>query len=545
MNPLLRAPAHRPQRSRLTACVRGLTAALTLGGTALMAQAGGACSGLANAAVAPELIGLPTQGAVVTKARRINAWGQTPAHCEVLGKILPVDPKAPPIRFQLNLPVAWNGKALQFGGGGFDGSVVTGKGNVPHAWPQSLTPLERGYATFGSDGGHSGSDPDASFALNDEALRNFTGDALKKLRDVAQQLMLRHYGSGPSRTYFAGGSSGGREAMAVAQRYPRDYEGIIANYPALEFLGLMMRVSAFSQSLYGPGGFTSWGKLENLNQQVVAACDAQDGLADGLINQVQACQYNPAVLRCWLNIDLGDSCLTDAQLRTVRALSDDMPLGFPLAQGITSAPPFGILYGANFSGPLDIGTWPFLLDPPVLGLNGYIASMHSEYLKHFIVRDPAYPPLSFDPVTAGPWQARVQAVSALHDATSVDLGEFVQRGGKILMMHGTSDTVVPFSTSVRYVERLRQAMGSAAVDGFLRFYGVAGMGHGEGRYTMAWQSLDMLEDWVERGQAPVAPVSRNVLDLFGQSRPLCEYPAYPRYQGGNPNKAKSFRCVSP
>lgn len=518
---------------------------LALAASPVLALAQDDCDGLAGAVVPASQIGLPTQGALVTAARLVAASGKTPAHCELQGQIHPLDPAAPPIRFQLNLPSPWNGKALHFGGGGFDGSVVSGKGNVPHPWPQSLTPLQRGYATFGSDSGHSGKDPDASFGLNDEALRNFTGDALKKVRDTAQQLMLRHYSQGPTLTYFAGGSTGGREAMAVAQRYPRDYQGIIANYPALEFVGMMMRVSAFSKSLYGPGGFPSWGKLENLNNRAIAACDAQDGLADGLINNVSACHFDPATLRCWLNIDIGDSCLTDAQLRTVHALADEMPLGFPLANGLQSAPPYGVLSGANFSGALNVGSLPVLLDPPVLGLNGYIASMHSGYLKNLIARDPHYPPLDFDPISAGPWQARVQAVSALHDATSVDLHEFQQRGGKILMMHGTSDTIVPFSTSVRYVARLRQAMGDAAVDSFLRFYGVAGMAHGYGRYLVGWKSLDMLEDWVERGKAPSNPVSRNTADLFGQSRPMCEYPAYPRYRQGNPNDARSFQCVSP
>lgn len=516
---------------------------LTLSGPWALAHAD--CGGLAGAAIGRAQIGLPTEGASVTSARLVPASGKTPSHCELKGWIYPVDHTAPSIGFQVNLPSPWNQKALHFGGGGFDGSLVTGKGNVPHAWPGSLTPLQRGYATFGSDSGHQGSDPDASFALNDEALRNFTGEALKKVRDVAQALMLRHYGSGPVRTYFAGGSTGGREAMSVAQRYPRDYQGVIANYPALEFVGLMMRASAWSRSLYGPGGFTGWGKLENLNRRVLAACDRLDGLADGLINAVDACRFDPAVLRCPANLDLGDACLTDAQLRTVRALAADQPLAFALANGIRSAPPFGILAGANFAGPVDIGTVPVLLDPPVLGLNGYVASMHSEYLKHVIARDPAYRPLEFDPVGAGAWQARVKEVSALHDATSLDLSEFVRRGGRILMMHGTSDTIVPFSVSVRYVTRLRQALGHAAVASFLRFYGVAGMGHGEGRYTMAWKSLDLLEDWVERGQAPQDPESRNVLDPLGQGRPLCEYPAYPRYVGGNPRLAASFRCVSP
>lgn len=333
--------------------------------------------------------------------------------------------------------------------------------------------------------------------------------------------------------------------MSVAQRYPRDYQGVIANYPALEFVGLMLRTSAFAQSLYGRGGFTSWGKLDHLNNKVIAACDALDGLADGLINNVQACRFDPSVLRCPYNIDLGDKCLTDAQLRTVHALSDDMPLSFVLSNGLRAAPPFGILSGANFAGPVDVGVLPRLLDPPVLGLNGYIASMHSGYLKYAITRQPDYQPLEFDPVSAGPWRARVQAVSALHDATSINLSEFVKGGGKILMMHGTSDTIVPMSHSVNYVTRLNQALGENAVRDFLRFYTVAGMGHGEGRYTVAWQSLDMLEDWVERGQAPVNPESRNILSLLGQGRPLCEYPTFPRYRSGNKNNAASFFCAHP
>jgi len=513
---------------------------------AVNAHASNACRALEGGSVPADLIGLPTSGAVITRARPVAASADTPAYCEVRGDILPVDPSAPPIQFQVNLPQPWNGKALHFGGGGFNGVLRTGTGDVPHAWPGSLSPLQRGYTTLGSDSGHTNaSKADARFAANDETFRNFTGEALKKVRDVAQQLMLHQYGRGPSLTYFAGGSTGGREAMSVAQRYPKDYQGVIANYPALEFVGLMLRTSAFSQALYARGGFTHWGKLNHLNNRVIAACDTLDGLADGLINNVQACRFDPSVLRCPYNVDLGDWCLTDAQLRTVRALSDDMPLSYVLSNGMRAAPPFGILSGANFAGPVDVGTLPKLLDPPVLGLNGYIASMHSGYLKYAITRQPDYDPLSFDPVSAGPWRARVQEVSALHDATSINLSEFVQGGGKILMMHGTSDTIVPMSHSVNYVTRLRQALGEHRVRDFLRFYTVAGMGHGEGRYTMVWKSLDMLEDWVERGQAPAQPETRNVLSLLGQGRPLCEYPAYPQYRGGNRNAASSFVCTTP
>jgi pimeloyl-ACP methyl ester carboxylesterase len=542
-----------PTSFRKTAAVLSQAAIILRLGVALLAVAAttassatASCSVHSGDTVDAQRIGLPTFGAVITSAQPVAATDKTPAYCKVMGSILAIDPAAQVIQFQVNLPNPWNGKALHFGGGGFNGVLRTATDNVPHAWPGSLSPLQRGYTTFGSDSGHTNaSKTDAQFAANDETFSNFTGEALKKVRDVAQQLMLRQYGRAPTLTYFAGGSTGGREAMSVAQRYPKDYQGVIANYPALEFVGLMLRASAFSQALYSRGGFTNWGKLNHLNNQVIAACDAQDGLVDGLINNVQACRYDPATLRCPRNIDLGDSCLTDAQIRTVRSLSDDMPLSYVLSNGLRSAAPFGILSGANFAGPVDVGTLPKLLDPPVLGLNGYIASMHSGYLKHAITRQPDYQPLSFDPVNAGPWRARVQTVSELHDATSINLGEFVNGGGKILMMHGTSDTIVPMSHSVNYVTRLNQALGASSVRNFLRFYTVAGMGHGEGRYTVAWKSLDMLEDWVERGQAPVNPESQNILSLLGQARPLCEYPTFPSYRGGNQNKATSFLCAYP
>ena len=536
----MRHPTTRP-----FTCLRLAAAALFALAMLPAARATSACSTWTAATVASSEIGLPTSGAVITSVNPVAPSGTTPAYCKLLGSILPVDPAAPPIRFQINLPTPWNGKALQFGGGGFDGQLNTGLDNVPNAWPGSLTPLQRGYVTFGSDGGHAGSDPDARFAANDEALRNFTGEALKKLRDVAQQITARHYGRGPGKTYFAGGSTGGREALAVAQRYPRDYEGIIANYPALEFVGLILRANAYAQSLYGPAGFLPIGKITNVTNRVVAACDAQDGLVDGIVSNSDACRFDLAALRCPFNIDLGPLCLTDAQIRTLRRLSDEMPLSFPLANGLRSSAPYGLLHGSNVAEIVDVGLLPTLQDPPAIIVNSYIAAMQSAYLKYFVTRQPDFNSRDFDPVGGGTWQARLQQVSALHDATSIDLREFARRGGKILMMHGTADTVVPFSTSVRYVTRLREAYGEAAVRASLRFYAIPGMAHGDGRYTGAWKSLDMLEDWVERGQEPVNPISRNVANLLVQTRPLCEYPAYPRYVGGNVLDAASFVCATP
>src|SRR5436190_2458904 len=187
------------------------------------------CETLAASRIAAETIGLPTKGADIKSARLVAAAPETkapgrgnaiavtlarPEYCEVKGEIVSVDPAAPPIRFQVNLPTEWNGKALQQGGGGFDGNVVTAIGALPRAPDTTPYPITRGYATFGSDGGHDGND--GSFAVNEEALTNFAGAQLKKAHDVAMALIKTRYGRTPRRTYFVGQSEGGREGLTVA-----------------------------------------------------------------------------------------------------------------------------------------------------------------------------------------------------------------------------------------------------------------------------------------------------------------------------------------
>ena len=520
-----------------------LSLALALGALSLPSFAAVECAALGGAFVAPTAIGLPTTGARVNTATVVRATSDTPEYCRLLGVIQPIDPNAPPISFQLNLPMVWNQKSMQFGGGGFDGKLVTGEGNVSHALARSSTPLQRGYATFGSDSGHAALGVDGRFALNEEALRNFTGDALKKLRDVAQQLMLRRYGQGPLKSYIQGGSSGGRETLAAIQRWPNDYDGAVAHYPVVQYAGTAMQANRMAHALYAPGGFVNSAKMNHLNDQVVAACDALDGVADGLINNVAACHYDPAPLRCYGNIDWGPHCLTDAQLNTVRTINTAAELSFPLANGLTSGPGYNILAGANFGGPVDVGWLGVPLDPSVLLLNGFIYTTQSEWVKYFVTGNAKFDPMQFDSRTAGPWQARVQQLSAWQDATSLDLTPFAQRGGKILMMHGTSDTIVSPRGVIDYHARLQQQYGAESLRSFMRFYTVAGFGHGEGRYTASWNALDLLEAWAEQGRPPVNPTSKDALNLWGCTRPLCEYPSFPRYVGGSVNAAASFVCA--
>jgi hypothetical protein len=220
--------------------------------------AGTACAPLREPIPAAS-IGLPSGGATIETAELVPPsplsaaqlpFGPLPSYlavvpaspeyCKVNGAIAPVDPKAPPIRFQVNLPAEWNGSSMQFGGGGFNGVLINGLGLLPLAPPDRPSPLARGFVTYGTDSGHQNAPgvPLQAFALNDEALTNFAYASYKKVRDVAVVLMQRRYGHGPAKLYFAGFSEGGREGLAMAQRFPGDYDGIISGVPVINWVGI-------------------------------------------------------------------------------------------------------------------------------------------------------------------------------------------------------------------------------------------------------------------------------------------------------------------
>src|SRR5437660_25842 len=196
----------------------------------LAEDAASACGGLAGSLDAVRIdsatLQAPSQLTVSERAPTPAARfvPAVPAFCKVLGHIEPTDPKAPPIKFEVNLPVEWNGRSVQYGGGGFNGTLITGLG-LPPAYPfDKPSPLARGFATYGTDSGHENKpgEPPQVLALNDEAFENFAYKSYKKVRDVAVALMVRAYGKPPEKMYFMGSSEGGREALTMAQRYPED-----------------------------------------------------------------------------------------------------------------------------------------------------------------------------------------------------------------------------------------------------------------------------------------------------------------------------------
>jgi pimeloyl-ACP methyl ester carboxylesterase len=518
-----------------------------------------ACAAINGATAAASELPLPTGGAAVTSSNYIlaSAPGNTlGTYCQVRGVINPVDPTASVINFAVNLPTTWNGKAIHFGGGGFNGRLIDGTEQIRFGPVDKPAPLALGYATYGDDSGHqSSSITDGQFAMNDEQLVNYGGASLKKTHGVAALLIRARYGRAPSKAYFLGTSTGGRDALAYIQRWPADYDGVIANEPALNYSGTRLSNIAVGRALYQGGGvgWVNVAKTLLVQRTVLGACDRLDGATDGIVSNVESCrQLNAQILnalRCPGGTDAGNTCLSDAQLASIRAIED--PLNFTtytLANGVTRAGGYNILEGALVAGPYttrDLGTRAVPGNPATTSdANMYLTG--DQWAKYFVTRVPGLDSLTFDPLDPGAYTARVQEVSAQTDATNPDLSAFLSRGGRLIMLHGLADEVISPNSTIDYYNQVIATVGQPAVDAGVRFYTVPGMGHGTGVFIPNWDSLAALENWVERGLAPSTVIAYDaVAGTFGRTRPVCHYPAYPRYRGsGSMDAAVNFSCVT-
>ncbi|WP_157264048.1 tannase/feruloyl esterase family alpha/beta hydrolase [Azohydromonas aeria] len=529
------------------------------------------CANLVGQTIPSSAIGLPTTGAAVitaTDTTDTDSAGQARNYCLVTGNIWPVDPTASPIRFEVNLPKSWNQRALQYGGGGTNGSVVTGLAQFSEGPANIATPLARGYVTLGSDSGHSstGKPPfDTSFALNQEELLNFGQQQVKKTVDVAKALTQLMYGQKPKFTYFAGGSQGGHEAFDAAQRYPDDYEGVIANYPAYNPQNMWQGALSQAKAIYGNQSgvaSTAWSnpaKIATLVAAVRTACDGLDGVSDGIISNVPACNQAftldtvKSTLRCAGGADTGDNCFSDAQIAAVEKIGSPVQYGFAFYGGSTTYPKWPILEGATFLGnhlgktnTADASKIPFVPDGTAFQ---YFPGKGA--VTGFITQNLSADPLAFDPNL---WVGRIQQVSFWTDAVSTDLSRFAAKGAKMLLTHGTiDDSITPYNT-IAYWNKLVAANGQSKVDEFARFYLIPGKGHGQGIFNAKADLLSALEAWVEKAQAPgqLVAVEGNTTDAAtaGRTRPLCQYGSYPKYTGpANPsqaqaNDAANFTCTA-
>jgi feruloyl esterase len=511
------------------------------------------CRSLKGMKVPAETLSLATSGAYVKSAKLVR--DRRGEYCKVFGGVRPVDASAQDIRFEVNLPTKWNHKAVQCGGGVFDGwlgGATSGLKRGPVGVASEPEPLARGFATFGGDSGHHKRYfllPDAlnvlnaSFARNAEERRNFAQDGLKKTHDAALAIMERWYGMRPSRMFFLGGSTGGREAFFVVQRWPEDYDGVLGAYAGWDQIELDLQFIRVSQAIYTKGGFLTKSKTKLLAQSVMQACDTLDGLRDGIIGNVAACHFDPSTLLCPAE-GKNKHCLTVQQLRTVQTFATEQRTAQPLWNGVQTMPGFNVLAGADLTGSMGLLHHP--QHPPRFFLNSFFYLVGDQVLRFFLTGDDHFDTLTFDTATGGKYAGDLLPQSQASDASDADLTRFAKHGGKFLMLHGTTDTTIPTNASVLYYGMVQQRMTQEEIDRFLRFYVIPGFGHGRGVFNAGFDSLGVLDRWLDTGIAPRdLVVVDNNKGSGGRTRPLCVYPAWPKYKGtGDMNAAVSFVCAT-
>ncbi len=427
------------------------------------------------------------------------------------------------IGFALLLPANWNGRLLFMGGSGFNGTIVDAYGLLATGDEAALA---RGFAVVSSDGGHKGAPFDVAFLKDQQAAMDFALLAVPTVTHLGQELVTTYFGRGPHHTYSDGCSTGGREGMMAAERYPALFDGIIAGDPAMRSGNTRISGWAATVAFNRIAPKDAAGKplplkafpaedQKLLAAAVAAQCDGLDGLKDGLILNLAACRFDPKVLQCKSGKNAG--CLSAPQVKALQTA-----FGSPRdALGKAVYPPF----------PYDLGLLGEQVGNsasrvPTSGLNPYNDSPS---------------PISLD-VQAELERARADPVEMLTDTADwTDLGSFYRRGGKIIFYHGASDPWYSLYDTLDYVQRNKIANPEFDAS---RFYSVPGMAHCSDGGLERFDLLNAIVEWVEHDKAPSRIIATDWTHRLG-TRPLCPWPQYGRYKGsGDPKDAANFECHS-
>jgi Tannase and feruloyl esterase. len=440
------------------------------------------------------------------------------------------------IKTEVWLPLrGWNGRMRAQGNGGFAGVIYL---------DAMAETVRQGYATVGTDTGHTGGR--AEFALgHPEKVKDFGWRAVHDMTVEAKALIKAFYGKEQEKAYFTSCSDGGREALMEAQRFPADYDGILAGAPAYNWTGLLSAAAENVRRMSVPENFLPAEKIPALAAAVNAACDARDGVKDGVLNDPRECGFDPATMVC----KSGDSvnCLLPGQVETVKRIYAGID-----AHG-TKLP--GLEPGAE-DGPEGWTRW-------ITG-DGREASMtfySHGYFSNFIFFLPDWKSSEF--VLDRDYKLAKERTAADLDATDTNLSKFLSRGAKLILYHGWNDPGIPAQMTVDYFNGVLGKTGEQATASGVRLYMIPGMQHcasgpgatefGQGmgpRGDARHDVFTALEGWVEKGNSPgVLTAAKNegkgTAKVVVMTRPLCPYPELEKYDGkGDPTKAESFACAA-
>ena len=463
-----------------------------------------------------------------------------PGFCRVVANAHPSSDSDIPIEVWMPLS-GWNDKLEGSANGGFAGSVdyVELGGSILH-----------GYAAVATDTGHTASGIDAKWALgHPEKVIDFGYRAIHEMTRIAKLIVPQFYGSALAHSYFHGCSDGGREALMEAQRYPDDYDGILAGAPANNWTPLLSLGVSVTQALTAtPASFIPPAKIPAISNAVVAACDKLDGVADGILNDPRQCHFDPASIECKEGDD-NNKCLTAPQVTALKAIY----AGLQDANGRSIFP--GYLPGAEDG----FGGWGLWItgQAPAKSL---LAFFGIGFYSNMVYDNADWDYKTFE-LSSGLKAANEKTAAELN-ATNPDLSAFRSHGGKLILYHGWNDPAIPALNTVNYYNAVVARMGQSASDSFTRLYMIPGMQHcaggpgpdefGSGMDATATDPQHniriALENWVEKGTAPARLIATKAATGGSpeMTRPLCPYPQSAQYKGsGDPNQAKNFTCVGP
>ena len=468
-------------------------------------------------------------------AAAIPAAGGVPAHCRVTGLL------APEIAFEVSLPAKWNGRFYMIGNGGHAGEALDDAGRVA----QRNQALQMGFAFAQTNTGHDArKEPGGSFVMsNPQKAIDYAWRAVHLTATTAKSMTKDYYGKAVSRSYWNSCSNGGRQGLIEAQRFPDDFDGIVANAPWVDqtgfTMGAMWNQKALSAAPVTPA------KLALVADKVMAKCDTIDGLKDGLIDDPRKCNFDPArdVPACAVGTDRAD-CLTGAQAEAVAKIySGPVINGKPLFPGYmpgSEAVTAGLFGGGTGSGWLNV-----IVSPQP---DGKPADFNlAENTMRFLVFTPPQPNYDYKTFDFDRDVHLLDAWSKQADAKNTDLSKFRKRGGRLLMTYGWADSILQPMAGVRYYEQAVAKNGPATSD-FFRLFMVPGMAHCAGGIGPdRHDPVTAVIDWVEKDKAPASMVASRVVDnKVVRTRPLCPYPQVARFSGqGSIDDASNFHCVAP
>jgi feruloyl esterase len=443
-------------------------------------------------------------------AAQANAFKQLPSFCRVAVTLTPSSDSD--IKVEVWLPSAtWNSKYMAVGNGGWAGVI---------SYPAMADALRRGYATSSTDTGHVGGS--GSFALgHPEKLIDFAYRSEHEMTVTTKAIVDAFYGSAPRLSYWNGCSTGGRQGLKEAQMFPNDYDGIIAGAPANRTAISLWIADAV---LKDPASYIPPSKYPVIHQAAVAACDAHDGVKDGLIDDPRKCHFDPAVLMC-KNGD-APSCLTAPQVKAAKQIYS------PAVNPRTGKELFASLVPGT-----ELGWGVQALGPEPS------SNIYDQY-RYVVFKDPKWDWKTFNFDTDVEKGDRPE--NLIMNATNPNMDPFFSHGGKLLLYHGWSDPNVPTLNTIKYYDSVVQTLGGPAkASEKVRLFLAPGMGHcGGGEGPNQFDMVSALEQWVERGKAPdVVQASHATDGRVDRTRPLCRYPQVATYAGtGDPNDAASFSC---